>query len=58
MTTTVANQNASRLAAVRTLVSGAEWTRVAAMVGVMVARTGGSPAVWQLPLLPELAMSR
>jgi L-alanine-DL-glutamate epimerase-like enolase superfamily enzyme len=29
MTTTEANQNASRLAAVRTLVSGAEWTRVA-----------------------------
>ena len=37
MTTMEADPNASRLAAVRTLLSGAEWTRVAAMVGVIVA---------------------
>ena len=37
MTTMEADPNASRLAAVRTLLSGAEWSRVAAMVGVIVA---------------------
>jgi hypothetical protein len=37
MTTTEADPNTSRLAAMRTLLSGAEWARVAAMVGVIVA---------------------
>jgi len=37
MTTTEANPNTARLAAMRTLLSGAEWARVAAMVGVIVA---------------------
>jgi nickel/cobalt transporter (NiCoT) family protein len=37
MTTTEANPNTSRLAAMRTLLSGAECARVAAMVGVIVA---------------------
>ena len=37
MTPMEADPNASRLAAVRTLLSGAEWSRVAAMVGVIVA---------------------
>jgi nickel/cobalt transporter (NiCoT) family protein len=37
MTTMEADPNASRLAAVRTLLSGAERSRVAAMVGVIVA---------------------
>ena len=37
MTTTEAHPNISRLAAVRTFVTGAEWARVAAMVGVIVA---------------------
>jgi high-affinity nickel-transport protein len=37
MTTTQADPNTSRLAAMRTLLSGAEWARVAAMVGVIVA---------------------
>lgn len=37
MTTMEADPNTSRLAAMRTLLSGAEWTRVAAMVGVIVA---------------------
>src|SRR3984893_10529455 len=35
MTTIEANPNTSRLAAMRTLLSGAEWARVAAMVGVI-----------------------
>jgi len=35
MTTIEANPNASRLAAMRALLSGAEWARVAAMVGVI-----------------------
>jgi nickel/cobalt transporter (NiCoT) family protein len=37
MTTTEADPNTSRLAAMRTLRSGAEWSRVAAMAGVIVA---------------------
>ena len=37
MTTIEANPNTSRLAAMRALLSGAEWSRVAAMVGVIVA---------------------
>jgi high-affinity nickel-transport protein len=37
MTTTEANPNTSRLAAIRSSLTGAEWTRVAAMVGVIVA---------------------
>src|SRR3984893_8507094 len=37
MTTIEANPNTSRLAAMRTLLSGAEWARAAAMVGVIVA---------------------
>jgi len=37
MTTMEADPNTSRLAAVRTLLSGAEWSGVAAMVGVIVA---------------------
>jgi high-affinity nickel-transport protein len=36
MTITEADPNTSRLAAMRTLLSGAEWARVAAMVGVIV----------------------
>jgi high-affinity nickel-transport protein len=37
MTTTEADLNTSRLAAVRNSLTGAEWTRVASMVGVIVA---------------------
>jgi hypothetical protein len=37
MTNTEVDPNTSQLAAVRTLLSGAEWARVAAMVGVIVA---------------------
>jgi hypothetical protein len=113
MTTMEADPNTSRLAAMRGSLTGAEWTRVAAMVGVIAAlhlfgwvtlaafvaphhfsvggkalgmglknpspptictatvpsvrpfarslskpaRTGGSPAGWQMPLLPELVIS-
>jgi nickel/cobalt transporter (NiCoT) family protein len=37
VTTTKADPNTSRLAAIRTSLTGAEWSRVAAMVGVIVA---------------------